>query len=215
MSRRRRPLRVRWEGLRRQWRQMLSIGLLFLLVAVSLYLVRLGMQYVLPVEAPGPVVCRGAPGLTVSLVYPTYLALGDEGFLDVTVHNTATHTVTGTLVVAFTGPVPVRLAAGTDSAIRLEGLAPGASHTQRLRFFRSEPVSSASLLGSPGLPVRFTLSWAGSPVPCADRAWELRPAPVYRLQAVLRWLGGLLAAGAAGLLKDLWDLLKHRLTAKP
>ena len=88
-------------------------------------------SYVLPRSYSPPI---DAPPVSVTLVQPAYVAFGDEAGLEVTVTNRGTDPVTGTVTVMFTGPVAARPVPPETTTAKFDGLAGGASVTQRLKF---------------------------------------------------------------------------------
>jgi len=73
-------------------------------------------------------------GLQVALTFPNYLAVGDEGAIDVTVTNLTGGPVTGTLALAFSPLPPVHLLEESEAVIALENFPPSAGRSARVRF---------------------------------------------------------------------------------
>lgn len=87
--------------------------------------------YSFPRNYPPPI---DAHPLLVALVLPAYVAFGDEADLEVTVTNGGTDPTTGAVTVSFSGGAAAHPLPAETTTVKLEGLAGGASLTQRLKF---------------------------------------------------------------------------------
>ena len=72
--------------------------------------------------------------LGFSLSYPRYVAVGDEGQIDLTVINTGALPPTATLTLVFSGAPPVQVVPDDNTTLPLKELASGGQKTSRLRF---------------------------------------------------------------------------------
>jgi len=186
----------------RRWRGWLIGGLIF--VGVLVFFLSL---FVLPRVYVDPVAVSGIPELSISLTYPTYLAFGDTGVIDVTVINNGSAMITGTMVLTFTDVLPVQAASPKITAVSLPELPGGARLTERMsiawgRFmwFRAENVPFQVLIETDGQ--RGTL----------PASQLIRAAPVPFLRTIFDWLTR--SSLLAGLLAFVWEQIKPRLAGR-
>ncbi len=106
----------------------LFAGVAFFFGLASLWL---WSTFVFPRTFPPPI--EISP-LSITLIQPSYVAVGDDAHLDVTVTNRDSVPITGTLTVVFTGAVSARPVVSDTTTVRFDALASGASLTQRVRF---------------------------------------------------------------------------------
>lgn len=106
-------------------------------VVGMLFLMALGLwqRYILPHSYQLPInLAPEIPGLAVSLSYPTYVAVGDEGYLDVMVTGRSAEPATGRLVVVFTAPPSAQTLPESTNLIEFSALRDGQQLAQRVRF---------------------------------------------------------------------------------
>ncbi len=92
-------------------------------------------SWIQPRERLSPSVCGAqVPELAVHLSYPRYLAVGDEGEIDVTVINRATQTLTGSVTLAFDQAIGVHVAGDEETVLRFKDLPGGGQVTDHVKF---------------------------------------------------------------------------------
>jgi len=74
------------------------------------------------------------PDLSVLLSYPKYIAVGDEGQIDLTAINTSDRPLTATVALVFTGDPAAQALPDSANSASLKELASGGGQTTRLRF---------------------------------------------------------------------------------
>ena len=159
----------------------------FLLFATSGWLWYI---YIFPQAAASNLGCGSSiPGLRVSVKYPAYLAIGDEGEIHISIANEVSNVlpITGTVLIEFQEPGSIQLAPGTSNAIRFEKLLPGEWRSVPLRFTINTP---AILIADAHQQLDFALRAAGSTQICETGPWQISVAPLYRLRALLTTLWG-------------------------
>jgi hypothetical protein len=188
----------------RKWLRPL-VGILVLLVAIYVILARL---YVTPQTFVPLTPASGIPDLAVTLVYPTYLAFGNAGTIDVTIVNRGPAAITGTVVLAFSGAAPVRTAPSKSTAIGLNGLQSGASQTEQVNI----SLSRSTWLRIEAMPFQVLVE-ANGQQGALPGSQVIYTGPVPYLGTPLAWLpaGPVLLAG---LLAFLWEQLKPRLAGR-
>lgn len=180
---------------REKLERLAQLGLWFLIGVVLAGTIGLWWLYLFPQEPPALVDCSSAvPGLAVSLAYPSYLATGDEGQIAVTVINQGFEPISGTLVVAFLGPLAAQMTGETKNEVTFSALKPGVQQTQHIKFTLIESgrlvAPEAAFAHMPAL--RFTLqvpSEAGV-TRCSAEEWRIERAPIHGLQRGFNWLLG-------------------------
>jgi len=157
--------------------------------------------WLLPIEHPAPLHAAGISQLSVTLTYPRYVSIGDEGTIDLSVTNISTQAVSGTLVLAFGDSPPVRLLEDSSNTLRLENLPPGGQQTLSVRYgLALQPALGGGYLEF--IP-RATIEGAGN----ADYTTQRVDIPfVPLLRTVLS-----LTLGPAAIAGLFWDQIKKRL----
>jgi hypothetical protein len=126
----------------------------------------------------------------------------------VTIINRGNTAVTGTVVLAFTGAMPVRTAPARSTAIGLANLSPGASLSEQVNV----SLGRAAWLHSESVPFRVLVEADGQrgDLPGSQ---ALHTAPIPYLGTVWTWLpsGSVLLAS---LLAFVWEQIKPRLAAR-
>ncbi len=166
-----------------------------------LYLILWG-TYVYPRAYPPP---TNFPSLSIALIQPAYVAPGDEADLDVTVTNSSTDPITGTVAVVFEGSAAAHPAPLEEAFISFDGLAGGASLTRRIRFsicqaptfFCQDMIRLSLQAAVGGQCVRFPVES------------QIAVAPVPYIKKVISFLSS--SAITAAVATFLWDEIKKRL----
>jgi hypothetical protein len=199
------PKHILWWQRGTHWATVHALGLLLILLGLlilmylSLWIIFVWPQYYIP-----PTACAGLP-LSVSLRYPYYVAVGDEGFVEVGLRNTGTQPISGTAVIAFGGDLSVHPVLARTNALSFKALPPGGITADRVRFTLNERPSR--LRGTLPFTVQIT----------ADQTCNLglpndpmRLAPIPGLKTALTAvLSGMVSITAlAGLL---WEQIRKRL----
>jgi hypothetical protein len=184
---------------------LLRFAAIFFAVSFALLGALLGYFFLRPRNYLPPAGC--APeieGLSIALSYPSYIATGDEGYIDVTVINGGEREITGTVVVVFKGPISVQSAVSESSVIEFTALKSGGRETRRVRFSLNE-----SPLWFSDEVVRFHLLAAveGSEKKLEEHIIQLAPIPY--LKTGFSWLMG--SSFVAGLISALWDEIRRRI----
>jgi hypothetical protein len=147
------------------------------------------------------------PGLRVWMTHPNYLAVGDEGEMQITVANAVTNTeaISGTLLVEFRGPAVVRLRPSASNAFGFTSLAPGEQRSTHLPFAFNEPEIMV-FFANTNRPLYFVLRLTDSPTPCTPGPWRVAVTPIARLRSLLGWATSL--AVTAKVLSWLWNRIR-------
>ena len=82
----------------------------------------------------------GAPELSLTMAYPQYVSRGDEGAIDLTVTNVASHTITGTVLIDFGAAPQVIEAKDSTNLLKLENLPRGGKQTLHVRYQLAQPA---------------------------------------------------------------------------
>jgi hypothetical protein len=188
----------------RRWSRLLMGGLLIL----GLVYFILALWFVAPRTYVPPTSLSGLPDLTIALAYPTYLAFGDASTIDVTIVNRGTAAITGTVVLAFAGAVPVQTAPSKSTAFALNGLQGGASQTEQINVW----LSRSAWLRIEAMSFRVLIE-ANSQQGALPGSQVIYTGPIPYLGTPLAWLptGSVLLAG---LLAFLWEQIKPRLAGR-
>jgi len=202
-----RPLEVRLAQVpppaqpRPNWPLWALIALLGVLGLVYAYL---GGTYILPWEHRPALSCwPEIPPLQLGVSFPHWLAVGDEGCLDLTITNWGSEPLTGTVAVVFSGQRAVRFAEGERNVISFAGLAPDEQRVHRLRFLFAEPPA---MLRGGSASFRLWVRLADGREHCLNGGAVLM-APLPYLRTILSGLAGLMLGGLGGLL---WAQLRKR-----
>jgi len=207
--RRRPPKPISWQRRLRFWQRrwfkaslLLKLVLVlspFLLIYTGLWLGFVRPQYYFP-----PIQCSNAP-VAVSLRYPHYIAVGDEGFVEVGLHNTGSQPISGTAVIAFDGPVTVHPVLAQSNTLPFKNLPPAGITTDRVRFTLNEPFTR---LGGT-IPVAVQITGPTTSCYLALPDSPLHVAPVPFLNSVLQTT--ILSGAIIPLAGLLWQRLQKRL----
>ncbi|HEY4689962.1 MAG TPA: hypothetical protein VIK33_11665 [Anaerolineae bacterium] len=154
-----------------------------------------------PVEYPAPLTDPGLPELSITLTYPQYVSIGDEGTIDLSVTNVSTRTISGTLVLAFGDAPPVRVRDDSANVLKVENLPPGGKQTLSVHY----SLALAPTLGGGYLEFtpRASIDGGGS-VDYATQRVDVTFVPLVRTMLVI-------VLGPAGLAGLFWDQIKKRL----
>ena len=109
----------------------LLLGFTVAAIVLGLLFLFLWGTYVYPRTYPPSI---DVSSLSITLVQPAYVAIGDEAEMDVTVTNRSTDPITGTVAVVFTGSVTVHPVPLESTSFSFENFASGASLTRRIKF---------------------------------------------------------------------------------
>jgi hypothetical protein len=199
---------VQWSGRVTDWVKAHVLALLLvigvgLLIATYLFLWR---KFILPQYHIPPIECSALP-IAVSLRYPHYVAVGDEGFVEVGVRNTGVQPISGTAVIAFGGDLSIHPVPSKTNFLSFTALPPNGIMADQVRFTFNEPLSRRN--GTLPFFVQVTadqlciLSLPDSP---------LRLAPIPGLKTLLRAILSVLSSTVGiPLIGLLWEQIKKRL----
>jgi hypothetical protein len=182
------------------------------------FVVWLGLTYILLQEysAPGNLSPSQAP-VSLSFTYPKYIAVGEQGYIDVTVRNVATRTVSvsGTVVIDFRDDHIVRMSGSGTNTMEFKNLPPRGAQTSRIGFVLNQ-AQSFYRLGQAPPPVRFAVKAVdteGNVVDAfSDQTIGIAPLPFLRTALVRITLvsGGVLGGALAVLRALAVDWLKQK-----
>lgn len=153
------------------------------------------------------------PGLTVSITYPTYMAIGDQGELVVTVKNSQSPTKnvplddSNSIVVYFPDKLGVNFDPKSSNIIKLKDLAPGEIRTQIIKFSLSR---KPKILSPQGREVVFGIRVAGHYQSCEGKTAVITTAPLYMLQTIVIPFAAKFGVGAVfvAIIGLIWDKVK-------
>jgi hypothetical protein len=171
-------------------------------IVLGIILLILWGTYVCPRTYPQPV---SVSQLSVALVSPAYVAIGDEAYLDVTVTNTGTTPITGTVAVVFEGSATAHPVPAQKTVINVDDLAGGASVTQRMGFFIYQtPIFFCQ--DTVRLSLQVTVDNQCKRVPIRS---QISVAPIPHVKEFVSLLSG--SAITTAVVTLLWDEMKKRL----
>jgi len=196
------PLSVRLTKDSPSWRRFL-----WLPAAVAVLVVvyaALWLWFVFPRGCPDPVPGDlQIGGLGVGLSYPQYIALGDEGYIDVTITNQSDRVVTGTLTLVSTGSLPVHTVPREDNVVSFVSLPTDGQIAERIHLV----INKQPVLLSRGK----ILFWLRAVTTEDPRQYEsgkfaIAISPLSHLNTI-RWLVGVTIAFLFVLLRDVFGKL--------
>jgi hypothetical protein len=173
----------------------------WLIGAAFLVLLLMAAVWVMPTEYPPTL---NHPLASINLVYPRFHATGDESVIDVTLTNTSTQAITGTLLLDFGASPPVIEVEDSVNVMKIENLPPDGKQTLHFRYRLGFPsnISGGYLEFVPRLEVE------GSPSQdYAPQRVDVPPVPWVRTVLV-----GTLLVGLVALLGD--QLKEHLFPSK-
>ncbi len=179
----------------------LLVGVVLLMAT---YLFLWGM-FVYPQQHISLAKCSALP-VVVSLHYPDYVSLGDEGFVEVGLRNTGTRPISGTAVIAFGGDLTVHPVASKTNVLTFSALPPNGIMAGRVYFTLNEPLNRQRSV----LPVAIQIA-AGRPCNLAfPSPLRLTPIPGLKtlLRSILSFLSVVIGLPLVGLL---WEQIKKQL----
>lgn len=175
------------------------------LMLISIFLAMLFMilwgTYVYPQMYPPSI--HSAP-VSIMLTFPTYVSIGDEAELDITVTNVSTRTITGTVTVLFEGnagaiPRPQQL-----TSVHFEDLAGGTSITQQVGFSIRQPPRFFCR-DMVNLALQITIGNQSVRLPTQS---QIAMTPIPYLNKVISWLSG--SAILTTVFSFFWEEIKRR-----
>jgi len=183
----------------RPWLRPLVGSLIFATVLYALLVI----LYVSP-RTYTPPTSVSNPDVSLTLEYPTFLAFGDTGEIYVTVLNRGNVVITGTVVLEFSGTLPVRTVPSTSTIVELKDFKRGASQTARLTISLNRPI----WLRAEDAQFQVFVEADGKRGALPE-TYLIRAAPIPYLGTSLAWLPTL-SALFTGLLSLVWDVIKKR-----
>jgi hypothetical protein len=140
------------------------------------------------------------PGMELNISYPTYVAVGNEGRVDVTLSNDGVRSLTQTIVLVFGGPCTAQPLPTGSNVLKFERVEAGGQHTESMSFAVSE-VPEAIHHGSVSFVVRVDSMQSG-------RTYRIGLMPFPYLNT---WLPRVTAALVATLLGALGGLFRDNI----
>jgi len=171
--------------------------------AVLVFAVWLWLHYLVPQEHRSKELDPATMPVWIRLAYPEYIAVGDQGYIDVTVGNMATGPISVVVVVDFIDGHTIQMSESETNKVEIKDLAPSGRHTSRIGFILNEAPYFYGLADAPP-PVWFdvkVVDMSGSLLKVFSNQLILL-APFPHLRALQR----LLIPG--GVITGLWTVFK-------
>jgi len=176
------------------------------ILAVLVFAVWLWLHYLVPQEHRSKELDPATMPVWIRLAYPEYIAVGDQGYIDVTVGNMATGPISVVVVVDFIDGHIVQMSESETNKVEIKDLAPSGRHTSRIGFILNEAPYFYGLAEAPP-PVWFdvkAVDMSGSLVNVfPNQPILLAPFPHLRALQGLLMPGGVIT-GLLTVLKWLW-----------
>ena len=117
-------------------KKLLALRVVIPLLLVGFFCGWLLTTYVVRQVYPAPI--RLSPAYSLILNYPKYIAVGDQGYIGVTICNEADKSISRSVVVEFSDHHAVCMSCSEKSNIEFQGLAPRVRQTWRIGFTLNE-----------------------------------------------------------------------------